>query len=213
MGFKYLGLIAVAALIAACETAPEESAATGGAGGAAAPATTAAPASTAAPSPSASAAAEAMPMKAKGPASGTQEDLEVNVGDRVFFGYDKSNIMSEAQTVLQRAGGMAQEISVGQGEHRGPLRRTGHPRIQPGARRTARQRGQGLPDGAWHRPQPRQDHILRQGTSSRAGLQRGGLGAEPPWRDQGHGRGQLVKTTFIHWRQELRRLPERPNFA
>ena len=96
MGFKYLGLIAAAALIAACETAPEESAATGGAGGAAAPATTAAP------SPSASAAAEAMPMKAKGPASGTQEDLEVNVGDRVFFGYDKSNIMSEAQTVLQR---------------------------------------------------------------------------------------------------------------
>ena len=94
MRFKYLGLIAAAALIAACETAPEESAATGGAGAAAAPATTAAPAPMAA--------AEAMPMKAMGPAPGSSEDLEANVGDRVFFGYDKSNIMPEAQTVLQR---------------------------------------------------------------------------------------------------------------
>ena len=93
MRFKYLGLIAAAALIAACETAPEESAATGGAGGTAAPATTAA-----APS----APAEAMPMKAMGPAPGSAEDLEANVGDRVFFDYDKSNITSEAQTILQR---------------------------------------------------------------------------------------------------------------
>ncbi len=89
MRFKYLGLIAAAALIAACETAPEDSAATGGAGGAAAPATAAAPAA-------------AMPMKAMGPEPGSSEDLEANVGDRVFFGYDKSNVTSEAQTVLQR---------------------------------------------------------------------------------------------------------------
>lgn len=92
MRFKYLGLIAAVALIAACETAPEESAATSGAGDTAAPATAAAP----------SASAEAAPLKAMGPAPGSQEDLEANVGDRVFFDFDKSNLKPEAQTVLQR---------------------------------------------------------------------------------------------------------------
>ncbi len=93
MRFKYLGLIAAVALIAACETAPEESAATSGAGDTAASAATAA-----APS----APAEAAPLKAMGPAPGSQEDLEANVGDRVFFDFDKSNLKPEAQTVLQR---------------------------------------------------------------------------------------------------------------
>lgn len=95
MRFKYLGLVAAVALIAGCETAPETSAATSGAGGFQVGSSTRA-------APSAS--AESMPMKAMGPAAGSQEDLVANVGDRVFFGYDKSNISSEAQTVLQRQG-------------------------------------------------------------------------------------------------------------
>ena len=33
---------------------------------------------------------------------GTQEDLVVNVGDRVFFGLDKSDLSSEAQATLDR---------------------------------------------------------------------------------------------------------------
>jgi len=33
---------------------------------------------------------------------GTQEDLVVNVGDRVFFGFDKSDLSSEAQATLDR---------------------------------------------------------------------------------------------------------------
>lgn len=33
---------------------------------------------------------------------GTQEDLVVNVGDRVFFGYDKSDLSSEARATLDR---------------------------------------------------------------------------------------------------------------
>ena len=33
---------------------------------------------------------------------GTQEDLVVNVGDRVFFGFDKSDLTSEAQATLNR---------------------------------------------------------------------------------------------------------------
>jgi peptidoglycan-associated lipoprotein len=93
MRFKFLGLVAAVALIAGCETAPEESVATSGASGSTPPSTSATP------TPSS---AEAMPMKATGPASGSQEDLVVNVGDRIFFGYDKSSISSEAQTVLKR---------------------------------------------------------------------------------------------------------------
>jgi len=33
---------------------------------------------------------------------GTQEDMVVNVGDRVFFGFDKSDLTSEAQATLDR---------------------------------------------------------------------------------------------------------------
>lgn len=36
-----------------------------------------------------------------GPVAGTQQDLVVNVGDRVFFGYDHYDISSEAQTILK----------------------------------------------------------------------------------------------------------------
>ena len=33
---------------------------------------------------------------------GTQEDMVVNVGDRVFFGFDKSDLSAEAQATLDR---------------------------------------------------------------------------------------------------------------
>lgn len=36
-----------------------------------------------------------------GPAPGTQQDLVVNVGDRVFFGYDRSDLTAEGQGTLQ----------------------------------------------------------------------------------------------------------------
>lgn len=36
-----------------------------------------------------------------GPAAGTQQDLVVNVGDRVFFGYDHYDISSEAAQILK----------------------------------------------------------------------------------------------------------------
>ncbi len=35
-----------------------------------------------------------------GPVPGTQADLVVNVGDRIFFGYDRYDLSSEAQGVL-----------------------------------------------------------------------------------------------------------------
>ncbi len=88
MRFKILSLIAAAALVAACETAPEEKAAVSGAG-AATVATTAAPTVSPPPMPS-------------GPAPGSEADFEANVGDRVFFDFDKYNLKADARATLEK---------------------------------------------------------------------------------------------------------------
>ncbi|GJL85032.1 MAG: peptidoglycan-associated lipoprotein [Micavibrio sp.] len=36
----------------------------------------------------------------QGPAAGTQADLVVNVGDRIFYGYDRYDLTPEARTIL-----------------------------------------------------------------------------------------------------------------
>ena len=78
MRYKILGLIAALALVAACETASEG----GGAqtGGGATSATTSAGAIR----------------------PGSQEDLVVNVGDRVFFDFDKFNLKPDARKTLEK---------------------------------------------------------------------------------------------------------------
>ncbi len=38
----------------------------------------------------------------QGPEGGTQADLVVNVGDRVFFGYDRYDLSAEARMILDR---------------------------------------------------------------------------------------------------------------
>jgi peptidoglycan-associated lipoprotein len=74
---KFLCLMAALVLVAACDTTGtnEGAAGAGGAGGAG-------------------------KMGAARP--GTQEDLVVNVGDRVFFGFDKSDLTPEARATLDR---------------------------------------------------------------------------------------------------------------
>lgn len=37
-----------------------------------------------------------------GPAPGTQQDLVVNVGDRVFFGYDQYDLSAESRATIER---------------------------------------------------------------------------------------------------------------
>ena len=37
-----------------------------------------------------------------GPAPGTQQDLVVNVGDRVFFGYDQHDLTAESRATIER---------------------------------------------------------------------------------------------------------------
>ena len=74
MRFKIVSLIAVAGLVAACGTAPtSETASTSGEG--------------------------AMSAEIK---AGTQQDLVVNVGDRVFFAFDRYDLRPEARLTLQK---------------------------------------------------------------------------------------------------------------
>ncbi len=81
MRFKFLTIFAATLLLAACETPSEES-------GASTAATTATTSTTTAPTIS-------------GPTPGSQEDLVVNVGDRVFFDYDKSDLAPEARATVE----------------------------------------------------------------------------------------------------------------
>ncbi len=72
--------------VSACATKPKDSADTSGSGSASS-------SSTVSSDSSSSDSASIIP--------GSQEDLIVNVGDRVFFGYDSSDLDSDAQELLQ----------------------------------------------------------------------------------------------------------------
>ena len=85
MRFKILGLMAAVTLVAACETGPE-----GGAGASGAGVAGAKPVETF---------STPLGMTVK---AGSQEDLVVNVGDRVFFGFDKFNLKADARKTLEK---------------------------------------------------------------------------------------------------------------
>jgi peptidoglycan-associated lipoprotein len=82
MRTKFLSLIAASLLLAACASETTTTAGSAGSGAAAAPAPAAAPRT--------------------GPVPGSQQDLVVNVGDRVFFDLDKSDLKPEARRTLER---------------------------------------------------------------------------------------------------------------
>ena len=87
MRIKILSILATVALLGACETASESTSKSSGAGTIA---------QKSAPTTSAAA------VTTKSIKPGSQEDLVVNVGDRVFFGLDKFNISKEASTTLDK---------------------------------------------------------------------------------------------------------------
>src|SRR3954471_19071850 len=80
MRFKVLSMFAAVLLLAACETASDQSAGTAGTGGATGAASATRP----------------------GPRPGSQEDLVANVGDRVFYDFDKSDLKPEARRTIER---------------------------------------------------------------------------------------------------------------
>ncbi len=78
MKLRFLSIFAAVALVAACESAPEDTGAK--AGGGQAPATAAKP--------------SIVP--------GSEQDFIANVGDRVFFDFDKYNLRSDAKASLDK---------------------------------------------------------------------------------------------------------------
>jgi peptidoglycan-associated lipoprotein len=92
MRFKVLAVVAAVALIAGCETAPEQSAAASGAGGSTQPTV-------------------AQTGQRMGPVAGSKEDFVVNVGDRVFFDFDKFDLKPEAQATLKKQAAWLQKYA------------------------------------------------------------------------------------------------------
>jgi len=82
MRFKITAIIVAAAMLAACESTPESQGQGAGTG-------TTTPAAQTAPAP-------------RGPVPGSQMDLEINVGDRVFYDFDKYNLKPDARTQVER---------------------------------------------------------------------------------------------------------------
>lgn len=82
---KLLAMLSALTLVAACETAPQDGSALDGTG------------------VSGSGAHHGGSGTVSGTARpGSQQDLEQNVGDRVFFGYDSSVLTAEGQATLER---------------------------------------------------------------------------------------------------------------
>jgi len=91
LGLKFLSMFAALTLVAACETAPQDSGDSSG-GGASSQSGSSSSANNGSSANSGS--SQVQP--------GSQEDLVLNVGDRVFFGFDKFNLADKARATVQR---------------------------------------------------------------------------------------------------------------
>jgi len=89
MFYKFFISIFIVFFVAACATKPKDSADSSGSG------------STSSSSDVSSEEGTITETDGSGIVSGSQEDLIVNVGDRVFFGYDSSDLDSDALELLQ----------------------------------------------------------------------------------------------------------------
>ncbi|UUX48777.1 peptidoglycan-associated lipoprotein Pal [Nisaea acidiphila] len=87
MAKKFLSIVAAALLVAACSTDQETASQSGGAGSTV----------PAANQPTSSASGGAVTA-----APGSREEFVAEVGDRVFFGFDKYDLTAEARTTLER---------------------------------------------------------------------------------------------------------------
>lgn len=92
MRFKFLGILAATLLISACETAPEDQMSSDSAG----------VSSSGAASSSTSTASTAPATMENAIMPGSQRDLVVNVGDRVYFATDRFDLDSNSRSTLER---------------------------------------------------------------------------------------------------------------
>ena len=91
MFYKFFISIFIVIFVAACATKPKDSADSSGSGSS----------SSSSGSDVSSEEGNITETAGSGIVSGSQEDLIVNVGDRVFFGYDSSDLDSDALELLQ----------------------------------------------------------------------------------------------------------------
>ncbi|MDF2368112.1 peptidoglycan-associated lipoprotein Pal [Sneathiella sp.] len=91
LGLKTLSIFTALLLVTACETAPTETGDSSGGG-----------ATTQTSGTSGSSTTVVTETTTTTVQPGSQEDLVLNVGDRVFFGFDKYDLSDEAQGTLQR---------------------------------------------------------------------------------------------------------------
>lgn len=93
--FKHVvSFLAVVVLVAGCSTKPKDTASTSAAGGLSA--------SDHAPITGMESVDGATTGTGTGPTPGSQQDLVVNIGDRIFFDYDKYDLKAEARSTVER---------------------------------------------------------------------------------------------------------------
>lgn len=97
MRMKFTTLIAALFIVGACATAAEEDAGTSGAGG-----STEASSSTRVESQQQQSGTQQASRTAPEITPGSQQDLVANVGDRVFFDFDKSDLKAASRATLER---------------------------------------------------------------------------------------------------------------
>ena len=89
MRFKILSLLAALVMVSACASEPEDSAASSGAGASTSTSTTGGSTGTTSGG-------------VNDVVAGSERDFIINVGDRVFFGYDRSDLSADAQSTLSK---------------------------------------------------------------------------------------------------------------
>ena len=172
-GLKYAAVLAAALTLGACAKNPTDMAAVDGRGGAGV-------------GVGAGGAGSASP--------GSQQDFVVNVGDRVFFDSDSTELSATAQATLDKQATWLNQYGnyaftvEGHADERG----TREYNFALGARRA--EVHQELPRLARRRRLAHQDHLLRQGTSGRGLRRHLLLVAEPPRRHRPQGRPELNRS-------------------
>ncbi len=128
-------------------------------------------------------------------APGSQQDFVVNVGDRVFFETDSSELTGSGARDARQAGAVAQQLQPLRLHRRRSCRRARHARIQHRARRPPRRDGAPISGLARRAGAAHAHHLLRQGAAGRAVQRYFVLVAESPRRDGARSEFVAFKTS------------------